>query len=152
MLILPDIQVLQNKIKLIPNVPIDTSPAGLSQSVPLLKHISDPTTRNAIIHAYAQSISVIWLVDVPIAAVGLLLSFLVRKYTLKRAVVRQGDAPAAPAAGDVEKGSESVTEGVELTPAGGPADGDAGTVVASVTETEPKPETQDISETTSREE
>jgi len=49
-------------------------------------------------HAYARSISDIWLVDIPICAVGTLVLF-IRNYSLKRAVVRQGAV-----GDDVEKG------------------------------------------------
>lgn len=67
------------------------------------------TTRNAVIHAYANAISKIWLVNTPICGVGFIMSqcdldtlnfhslthafpvLFVRAYSLKRTVVRSGD-------------------------------------------------------------
>jgi len=90
---------LRKKLALIPNLPISTSSASLGQNVRQLKNIPDPVTRQAVMHAYARSISDIWLVDIPICAVGLIMILFIRNYSLKRAVVRQGAV-----GDDVEKG------------------------------------------------
>jgi hypothetical protein len=58
-------------------------------------------------HAYAQSISKVWLVNTPISAFGLFLVVFIRGYTLKRTVVRGGEKKT----GDVEKGAEQGTVG-----------------------------------------
>jgi len=58
-------------------------------------------------HAYSQSISTMWLVNVPISAVGLLLVLFIRGYTLKRTIVRGGEKKLE----DVEKGEQATVEG-----------------------------------------
>ncbi|KAK7020503.1 MFS general substrate transporter [Favolaschia claudopus] len=107
---------LRKKLAHIPNlsVDIDTSPAALSQSVGILKSIPDPTQRQEIIHAYARSISTIWLVVTPIIGVAFVMSLFIRKYTLARTVVRspgKGEIVPAQEAGDLEKKA-----GKEVTP------------------------------------
>ncbi|KAG6851242.1 hypothetical protein H0H93_011678 [Arthromyces matolae] len=98
--------IVRKKIARIPNVSIDTSPSGLNESIRKLKDIADPTTRFEVINAFARSISTIWVVMTPIIGVSFLMTLLVRKYTLKRTVVRQGDARKADANGDVEKAGD----------------------------------------------
>ncbi|GJJ12694.1 hypothetical protein Clacol_006938 [Clathrus columnatus] len=66
----------------------DTSPGALAQSVPSLKNIQPASVRQQVIHAYAKSISTIWLVDTPILFVGLVMSLFILKYTLKRTIIR----------------------------------------------------------------
>jgi MFS family permease len=58
--------ILRKKLARIPNVTIDVSPSGLSESVRHLKNIPDPVTRASVIQAYTQSVSAIWLVMTPI--------------------------------------------------------------------------------------
>ncbi|GJJ12691.1 hypothetical protein Clacol_006935 [Clathrus columnatus] len=65
-----------------------TSPGALAQSVPSLKNIQPASVRRQVIHAYAKSISTIWLVDTPISFVGLVMSLFILKYTLKRTIIR----------------------------------------------------------------
>ncbi|KAF8212094.1 major facilitator superfamily domain-containing protein [Mycena galopus ATCC 62051] len=99
---------LRKKIAHIPNltVNIDTSPAALSESVLTLKDIPDPTQRTEIIHAYARSISMIWLVVTPILGAGLVMSLFIRRYTLARNIVQNPgkDKTGAAQTGEVEKG------------------------------------------------
>ncbi|KAJ7449942.1 major facilitator superfamily domain-containing protein [Mycena latifolia] len=100
---------LRKKIAQIPNLTlnINTSPASLSQNVVNLKFISDPVQRAEVIHAYARSISMIWLVVTPILGAGCVLTLLLRRYTLERTIVRNPGKDKT--AGDAEKGRE--TEG-----------------------------------------
>lgn len=56
-------------------------------------------------HAYARSISTIWLVNTPLSALGLVLVVFIRAYSLHRVVIRDG----AEKTGDPEKG-EAVVE------------------------------------------
>jgi len=88
--------VLQKKLKSIPELTLNTSPDALSESVRHLKDISNEATRNAVMHAYARSISTIWLVCTPICGAGFIMILFVRGYSLKRTVVR--------GKGDLEKG------------------------------------------------
>jgi hypothetical protein len=54
--------------------------------------------------AYSESISTIWLVNVPLAAFGLLLVLLIRSYTLERTIIHSDKK-----VGDVEKGATQAT-------------------------------------------
>ncbi|KAF8892484.1 MFS amino acid permease [Infundibulicybe gibba] len=94
---------LRKKIAHIPNLALDTSPAALSESVRRLKDLPDPVQRNAVIHAYARSISEIWISMTPIVGASFVLILLIRKYSLKRAAVHTGAKEKAVA--DVEKGA-----------------------------------------------
>lgn len=58
-------------------------------------------------HAYTQSISTIWLVNIPISAVGFLLVLFIRGYTLERTIVRGGEKKPE----DVEKSEQATVEG-----------------------------------------
>uniref|UniRef100_A0A0W0FLA2 Putative MFS amino acid permease n=1 Tax=Moniliophthora roreri TaxID=221103 RepID=A0A0W0FLA2_MONRR len=82
---------LQNRLDRIPDLPFDTSGGELAQSVRHLKEISDANQRSAVIQAYAKSISSIWVVCTPIVGVGFLMVLFLRRYTLKRTIVRGGD-------------------------------------------------------------
>ncbi|KAJ6502423.1 major facilitator superfamily domain-containing protein [Mycena sanguinolenta] len=123
---------LRKKIQQIPNltVNIDTSPAALSQSVLTLKDISDPTQRGEIIHAYARSISFIWLVMTPILGAGLIMSLFLRHYSLARNTVQSTgkDKAAAAQGGAVEKGPESATPADNEVQENGEAEADGVTV------------------------
>ncbi|KAF7294823.1 MFS domain-containing protein [Mycena indigotica] len=100
---------LRNKIAHLPNMTqsIDTSAATLSQNVLKLKEIPEPL-RTELIHAYARSISRVWLVIVPIVGAGTIMTFFIRRYTLARTVVRSGEQEKK--ATDVEKGEASAEE------------------------------------------
>lgn len=56
-------------------------------------------------HAYSQSISTVWLVNVPLSAFGLFLILFIRGYTLERTIIRSGGKKL----GDVEKGTSQAT-------------------------------------------
>jgi len=96
--------ILVKKVADLGNVNFPTSPAALSQNVGGLHSIPDPTLRAAIIQAYAQSISYIWLVMTPILGACFILVLFLRKYTLKRTFVHAEDQKTATGAGDLEKG------------------------------------------------
>lgn len=97
--------VLTKKIRSIPGLTMDTSPGALSSSVRHLGAISDPIQRAAVIQAYAISISTIWIVMTPIVGVSFIMVLFLRKYTLKRTVIRVGEEEEK--AKDVEQGSAS---------------------------------------------
>ncbi|KAJ7709772.1 MFS general substrate transporter [Mycena rosella] len=98
---------------------LNTSPASLSQNVVNLKFIADPVQRQEVIHAYARSISMIWLVVTPILGAGLVMTLFIRRYTLERTIVRNPGKEKM--AEDVEKGPDAETE---ATPAEGSDDVD----------------------------
>ncbi|OJA14842.1 hypothetical protein AZE42_00766 [Rhizopogon vesiculosus] len=97
--------ILQQKLRGIQGLSINTSPAALNDSIRQISSIPDPTLRNEVMHAYSQSISTIWLVNTPISGFGLLLVLFLRAYSLKRTIVRDGENGL----GDVEKGAEQAT-------------------------------------------
>ncbi|KAG9226121.1 hypothetical protein CCMSSC00406_0005032 [Pleurotus cornucopiae] len=86
---------LRKRLARIPNLELDTSPAALSESVRHLTSIPDPLVRSQVIHAYARSISEIWLSMTPIVGAGFVMVLIVRHYTLKRTIVKGGQEKAA---------------------------------------------------------
>ncbi|KZT26422.1 MFS general substrate transporter [Neolentinus lepideus HHB14362 ss-1] len=106
--------VLRRRIREIPGVNIDTSPSALNDEVRHLGSITDPTHRQAVIHAYTRAISTIWLVNTPILGAGLFLVLFMRHYTLKRATVKGG-----PPKADLEAGQQrTLEEGQTQVPVG----------------------------------
>ncbi|KAG1782675.1 MFS general substrate transporter [Suillus placidus] len=97
--------VLQQKLQGIQGLTINTSAAALNDSVRQISSISNPTVRNEVMHAYSQSISTVWLVNVPLSAFGLFLVLFIRGYTLERTIIRGGEKKL----GDVEKGADQAT-------------------------------------------
>ncbi|KAF9469176.1 MFS general substrate transporter [Collybia nuda] len=96
---------IRKKIAGIPNLAIDTSPGGLNESVRRLKNIPDATQRAAVIDAYARSVSSIWLVMTPILGASFVMVLFVRKYSLKRTVIREEDQGTTKPGVDLEKGA-----------------------------------------------
>ncbi|KAA1469513.1 MFS amino acid permease [Dentipellis sp. KUC8613] len=82
------------------HIDFDTSPAALSESVRQLKNISDPATRQAIIHAYTKSISTIWIVNAPLVGAGLIMVLFIKQYSLKRKIIKSGGKPKDVEAGE----------------------------------------------------
>lgn len=97
--------VLQQKLRGIQGLTIDTSAAALNDSIRQISSISNPVVRNEVMHAYSRSISTIWLVNTPLSAFGLFLVLFIRGYTLERTIIRGGEKKL----GDVEKGAVQVT-------------------------------------------
>ncbi|KAG2078130.1 MFS general substrate transporter [Suillus decipiens] len=97
--------VLQQKLRGIQGLTINTSPAALNDSIRQISSIANPTVRNEVMHAYSQSISTIWLVNTPLAAFGLFLVMFIRSYTLERTIIRSD----AKKPGDIEKGAAQAT-------------------------------------------
>lgn len=99
--------ILVTKITKIPNLPpflSSAEPAQLSQAVYRLKSITDPTLRALVLHAYTRSISTVWIVMTPIVGVGFIMTLFIKKYTLKRAIVRAGDEENAEGDGNEKMG------------------------------------------------
>ncbi|KAI8998660.1 MFS amino acid permease [Trametes punicea] len=91
---------LRKRVAHIAGLSIDTSPAALTQIVRQIPHISDVTQRVGLMHAYARSISTIWLVNTPLMGAGFLMVLFLRGYSLKRTVRKADEAQGTPA--DVE--------------------------------------------------
>ncbi|KAI0044548.1 MFS amino acid permease [Auriscalpium vulgare] len=79
---------LRRRIAKLPNLSISTSNGGLADNIRQLKNIEPPELRQQVMHAYTKSISTIWIVDTPLIAICLFLVLFLKKYTLKRVIVR----------------------------------------------------------------
>ncbi|KAG2144779.1 major facilitator superfamily domain-containing protein [Suillus cothurnatus] len=97
--------ILQQKLQGIQGLTLDTSAASLNDNIRQISSISNTTVRNEVMSAYSESISTIWLVNVPLAAFGLLLVLLIRSYTLERTIIHSDQKKV----GDVEKGTTQAT-------------------------------------------
>lgn len=75
-------------------------------------------------HAYARSISMIWLVNTPLSALGFVLVVFIRAYSLHRVVIREGAKTS-----DREKGEavEKASDGAGFTEVEGAPTQDDGT-------------------------
>ncbi|KIO29866.1 hypothetical protein M407DRAFT_160836 [Tulasnella calospora MUT 4182] len=62
--------------------------SGLIINIGNLKNIQPESLKTEVIGAYAKSVSSIMLICTPLVALGLVLSFLVREYSMKRAFTR----------------------------------------------------------------
>lgn len=73
--------------------------------------------RAEVTHAYARSISTIWLVNTPLSALGLVLVVFIRAYSLHRTVIRQGaDETSDPEQGEAVK-KEKASGGADFNEA-----------------------------------
>ncbi|KIK40350.1 hypothetical protein CY34DRAFT_13769 [Suillus luteus UH-Slu-Lm8-n1] len=102
--------VLHKKLQGIQGLTIDTSAAALNGGIKWISSIPNPTMRNEVMHAYARSISTIWLVSTPLCAFGLFLVLFIRSYTLKRTIIRVGEKKL----GDADAGAEQATVADDL--------------------------------------
>jgi len=68
------------------DIPDYTGPTGARArtDIKALRNIQPPELRQRVLHAFAFSISRIWISAVPMLVIALLLTFLYKKYSLKR--------------------------------------------------------------------
>ncbi|CCM02092.1 uncharacterized protein FIBRA_04169 [Fibroporia radiculosa] len=106
--------ILETKVKDIPDLTINTSAANLNQIVPQIQYIPNVAQRVALMKAYCQAISTIWVVITPIVGCGFILVLFLKAYTLKRNVIRSGAQPGA----DIEAGqaTQAATENLSDLP------------------------------------
>ncbi|KAG2116460.1 MFS general substrate transporter [Suillus discolor] len=97
--------VLQQKLQGIRGLTIDTSSTASNGNIKRISSISNPIVRHEVMHAYARSISTIWIVSTPLSAFGLFLVLFLRSYTLKRTIIR-GDEDKL---GNAEAGAAQAT-------------------------------------------
>jgi hypothetical protein len=69
----------------------------------LIYFLQSPELRQLVLHAYTKAISFLWIVNTPLCVACFILSLFIKKYTLKRVIVRgipktQKDAERADAA------------------------------------------------------
>ncbi|KAI6144820.1 MFS general substrate transporter [Pisolithus thermaeus] len=109
--------VLVQKLSGIQGLNIGTSVNDINDSIRQISSISNPTLRAEVMHAYARSISTIWLVNTPVSAFGFLAVLCLKAYTLKRTIIRGGASKPV----DAEKGIApqpevgTSTSGVKVT-------------------------------------
>ncbi|KAJ7476981.1 MFS amino acid permease [Mycena galericulata] len=123
--------VVRGRLSKISGLTLDLSGAALADSVRAIQTIEPDSVRQQVLHAYTKGVSAIWLLDTPIICVCLVATLFLKKYTLKRKVVRTGKKGAevvpenaSPPADDLEKGpdeKESAEEEEEVTVASIPA-------------------------------
>ncbi|KAF7318122.1 Membrane transporter [Mycena chlorophos] len=120
--------VLRKKLAKISGLSIPLDPTSLANYIRQLGTIQPESVRQQVIQAYTQSVSTIWIVDTPIVAFCFFAVFLLKKYSLKRKVIRagkDGKPEVAPeggndaAAGDAEqqKHLQDSDDADETTPA-----------------------------------
>ncbi|CAL1714499.1 unnamed protein product [Somion occarium] len=100
---------LQKRISAIPNFTLDTSSANLVDSVRQLQNIQPASVQQQVLHAYTKSISMIWLVCTPLVCLSLFMTLFIKKYTLKRKIIRTGKKT-----GDEEQNSSPTDTSVEI--------------------------------------
>lgn len=112
---------LRKRLPLIPGYSFDSSSVDGTNNVRGLVDIQPASLRQEVLHAYSESVSMIWIVCTPMLFVGLISVLFIRSYTLKRHVVRAGkggpgpDGPGQPATAEM-KDAELELSPVESEP------------------------------------
>ncbi|KAJ6579540.1 MFS amino acid permease [Mycena vulgaris] len=105
--------VLRDRISKISGLTLDLSGAALADSIHQIQSIEPESVRQQVIHAYTKGVSTIWIVNTPIICVSLVAALFLKKYSLKRKIIRTGKT----AVGDVVPNDISVADDVEKGPA-----------------------------------
>ncbi|KAH7927323.1 MFS general substrate transporter [Leucogyrophana mollusca] len=79
--------VLPHKLQVIAGLDLGMTAASLNNGIARIHEIADTGLRDAVMHAYARSISTIWVMNTPLSAFAFLLTLLIRAYSLKRTVI-----------------------------------------------------------------
>ncbi|KAJ7911078.1 hypothetical protein B0H13DRAFT_586096 [Mycena leptocephala] len=100
-------QVLRQRLSKISGLTLNLSGAALADSARQIRSIEPESVRQQVLHAYTKGVSAIWLVNTPIICVCFFAVLFLKKYSLKRKVIRAGKkgTEVVPAS-DLEKGSE----------------------------------------------
>ncbi|KAJ7755212.1 MFS amino acid permease [Mycena metata] len=105
--------VIRQRLSKIPNLTLDLSGAALADSVRVIQSIQPDSLRQQVRHAYTKGVSTIWILDTPLIGFCFFASLFLKKYTLKRKIIRTGKAEAtgvspatAAVVDDPEKGPE----------------------------------------------
>ncbi|KAF7331534.1 Membrane transporter [Mycena kentingensis (nom. inval.)] len=145
--------ILQRNLRAIPNLgsllasqtpPVDllSSAANLADSIHAIQGLQPDALKHRVQHAYTSGVSAIWVLCTPIVGVCFVVVFFMKKYSLKRKIVRtgkDGKAEVVPESqqvtvGDVEKQEqeqatvEGTAEGTRTATAEGDADEKASVV------------------------
>ncbi|KAF7301065.1 Membrane transporter [Mycena indigotica] len=86
--------VAQKELKKIEGLSVDFTGAALADSVRAIQHLqagsSDRFDFGRVLRAYTKGVSAIWIMDTPIVVVCFVAIFFLKKYSLKRKVIRAG--------------------------------------------------------------
>ncbi|KAJ7314253.1 major facilitator superfamily domain-containing protein [Mycena albidolilacea] len=112
------LQVLRQRLSKISGLTMDLSGAALADSARQIQSIEPESLRQQVLHAYTKGVSAIWLINAPIipcASWQVLSALFLKKYGLKRKIIRTGKKgaevfPANDVSDDVEKGEASVED------------------------------------------
>ncbi|KAG8217942.1 major facilitator superfamily domain-containing protein [Butyriboletus roseoflavus] len=78
-------------IQNIASLGLGDSITALNDGIGQVHLIPDVTLRNAVLHAWASSIAMVWVVTTAVAGVALILTFFLREYTVNRKTVNDDD-------------------------------------------------------------
>ncbi|KAJ7367640.1 major facilitator superfamily domain-containing protein [Mycena albidolilacea] len=112
--------VLRQELSGISGLNLDLSGAALD-SARQIQSIQPDSVRQQVLHAYTKGVSAIWLVNTPILAVCFVAVLFLKKYSLKRKVIRTGKkgaevVPASDVPDDLEKGAAEEASAEEVQP------------------------------------
>ncbi|KAF7318123.1 Membrane transporter [Mycena chlorophos] len=112
--------ILQQQLAKISGLTLNLTGAALADSVKAIQTIEPESLKEQVLHAYTKGVSAIWIMDTPIVAVCFFAAFLMKKYSLKRKIIRTGKdgkpevVPEAQQLQDAEK----VVDGVLVSEPG----------------------------------
>ncbi|KDQ10533.1 hypothetical protein BOTBODRAFT_58069 [Botryobasidium botryosum FD-172 SS1] len=106
-------------------IPIGSSSEELADSIRQIAHIQPEPLRQQVLHAYAKSVSFIWIVNTPMLGVCFFMVLFLKSYSLNRKTIReeelhlpQGEStvkglsePEPHGQSDVEKGARVLEDG-----------------------------------------
>ncbi|KAJ7716799.1 hypothetical protein B0H14DRAFT_3012624 [Mycena olivaceomarginata] len=103
--------VLRQRLSKISGLTMDLSGAALPDSARQIQSIEPESLRQQVLHAYTKGVSAIWLVNTPIISVGFVAALFLKKYSLKRKIIRTGKkGTEVVVSDDVEKGEASAED------------------------------------------
>ncbi|KAK7053805.1 membrane transporter [Favolaschia claudopus] len=116
-------QVVRQQLAKISGLNIDLSGSGLADSARQIQSIQPDSLRQRALHAYTTGVGAIWILNTPIVVICLILVLFLKKYSLKRKIVRSGKkgtevVPVNEIPDDLEKGPEE-TITTEVSPSEG---------------------------------
>ncbi|KAJ7062898.1 MFS general substrate transporter [Mycena amicta] len=107
--------ILQQKLAKISGLTVNLTGSALADSVRKIQTIQPESLRQQVLHAYTTGVSAIWIMNTPIVVVCFVVVFFLKKYSLKRKVIRTGKngkpevVPESEQSADVEQTAGTVT-------------------------------------------
>ncbi|KAF8124839.1 major facilitator superfamily domain-containing protein [Mycena galopus ATCC 62051] len=113
--------VLSQRLSKISGLTLNLTGAALADSVRQIQTITPDSVKQQVLHAYTKGVSAIWLVCTPIICVCFVAVLFLKKYSLKRKIIRTGEkgpevVPANDIPDDLEKGLEEEASAGEIQP------------------------------------